>query len=219
MRVGVTAGDTAGDIATAAAAALNAVAELPVSAAVNGTIASQVDLTARWKCEAGNSVDLRHSYYAGETLPTGVGLTITPMSGGTANPDLTAAIAAMGDTWFTDIAMPFTDTASLNALGAETLRRWGPTVMQDAMGLRLRRRHARDADDAGQQPEQPVALHRRPQGLPGAGVGGGRRHHRRRRLLPAYRSGATAADTAADRRAAAGRGGALHHGGAQPAAA
>lgn len=133
VRVGVTAGDTAGDIATAAAAALNAVAELPVSAAVNGTIASQVDLTARWKCEAGNSVDLRHSYYAGETLPTGVGLTITPMSGGTANPDLTAAIAAMGDTWFTDIAMPFTDTASLNALGAETLRRWGPTVMQDAM--------------------------------------------------------------------------------------
>ncbi|MQX36818.1 phage tail sheath subtilisin-like domain-containing protein [Roseospira navarrensis] len=128
VRVGVAAGTAATAIATATAAAINAVLDLPVTAAAT---AADVTLTCRWSGETGNAIDIRVGYY-GEAMPAGVGLTITPMSGGSANPDLTAALAAIGDEWVTDIILPYTDTASLAAIEAELETRFGPLVMQDA---------------------------------------------------------------------------------------
>lgn len=131
VRVGVAATNTAAQIATAAAAAINAVPDLAATAAVDGVDTAKVNLTCKWKGESGNAIDLRHSYYMGEGLPAGVTLAIAPMAGGTANPDLTAAIAAMADAWYTDLAAPYTDAANLGLVEAEAARRYGPTVMQD----------------------------------------------------------------------------------------
>jgi phage tail sheath gpL-like len=126
VRIAVTAGATAAAMATALAAAINAEATQPVIAAVNGTTPAQVDLTCRWKGATGNDIDLRLNYYSGEALPAGVTATITAMASGAANPDVTDAIAVMGNEWWRTVIMPYTDTANLDALDAELLDRWGP---------------------------------------------------------------------------------------------
>lgn len=126
VQVAVASGTTQAAAATAVAAAINAVADLPVTAAVNGTITNQVDITARHKGEVGNSIDLRLNYYDGDKTPGGITVAIVAMSGGSANPDLAALITAMGDEWYNIIALPYTDAANLTLMEAELDDRWGP---------------------------------------------------------------------------------------------
>jgi phage tail sheath gpL-like len=133
VKVAVAASDAANAIATAAAAAINAVTDLPVTAAVDGVDDTQVNITARHKGEAGNDIDLRVNYYQGETLPKGVAVTVVAMTGGTTNPDLATAIAVFGQEWWNSIVCPYTDAANLTALQAELDTRWGPTVMMDGI--------------------------------------------------------------------------------------
>ncbi|PWG62859.1 phage tail sheath subtilisin-like domain-containing protein [Spiribacter halobius] len=125
VRVGVAAADTASTIAQAIVDEINADTRLPVTAAVNGTVPEQVDLTARWAGETGNDIDVRLSA-RGEDGVSGVTFTITDMAGGSANPDLGTAIPVMGDEWWNWIACPYTDSANLDALEAELDDRWGP---------------------------------------------------------------------------------------------
>lgn len=127
ITVAITAAMANSAIATAVAAAVTAVTDLPVTAAVDGGDPTQVNFTARHAGVAGNSIDIRLNYYdGGEALPPGQGATITPMAAGSVNPDVTAAVTAMGDEWFNVIAMPYTDTTALNALEVELASRWGP---------------------------------------------------------------------------------------------
>lgn len=126
VRTAVTSTDAGSVVATALAAAINAASPpLPVTAAVNGAIDTQVDLTCRWKGETGNDIDIRLNYYD-EKTPTGLAVAITAMSGGAANPDIADAIAGFGQEWWNWIAMPFTDAANLAALEAELDARYGP---------------------------------------------------------------------------------------------
>lgn len=126
LTVGVVAGETLSAVATKVAAAINAQATLPVTAAVNGGDPTRVDTTARHAGEAGNSIDIRVNYFSGEKLPTGLTAAITAMATGATNPTLTSAIAALGETQFQAITMPYTDAAGLTALEAELVSRWGP---------------------------------------------------------------------------------------------
>jgi len=130
VRVALADDDTVEDIATAIAAGINANGRLPVTAAA---AAGVVTLTCKWKGETGNDIDLRTNYYSGEMYAADFALTIVPMSGGTANPDIATAIAAMGDTWFKTLAMPFTDTANLNLLADELVERFGPLMSSDGI--------------------------------------------------------------------------------------
>lgn len=117
LQLGVTAAQTAAAIATALAALVNANVSLPVTAAAEtGT----VTFTARHKGALGNDIDLRLNYRGpagGEALPAGLGVTITAMAGGATEPSLDAAIANMGDEPFDHIGLPYTDSASLDAIG------------------------------------------------------------------------------------------------------
>lgn len=128
VKVGVASGDAASAIASAAAAAINAEPDLPVTAAVDGVDDTKVTLTARNKGEAGNGIDLRVNYYQGEALPAGVGVTVTAMSGGSGNPDLADAVTAMADEQYNTIVLPYTDAANLTVIEAELDRRWGAMV-------------------------------------------------------------------------------------------
>lgn len=132
VRVAVAAGESNTTTAAALATAIGQQTDLPVTAAQNGGAPAQVDITARHKGIAGNAIDLRVGFYAGETLPVGTTATIVAMSGGSGNPDIASAIAVMGDVWFTDVVTPWTDSANMVALETELLRRWGPLVQQDA---------------------------------------------------------------------------------------
>lgn len=132
ITVGVSSGDAVGDIATAAAAAIVARTDLPVTAAAALGV---VTVTHKHKGAFGNDYDIRHSFTDGEELPAGVGATIVAMADGTTNPTLTDLIAAMGDVWFHVIANPYTDATSLTAIEAELSSRFGPMRMIDGVAI------------------------------------------------------------------------------------
>lgn len=135
VSVGVATGDEDDDIATAVAAAINANADLPVTAAVNGDNDYQVDITYRHKGLVGNKLDMRLNYrgsLAGEALPAGVTCTITAIgtaTAGTTDPTIDAAISALPDEVYNYWLIPYISSGVLDALDDEMNRRWGPTVM------------------------------------------------------------------------------------------
>ncbi len=131
VRVAVAADDAGSDIATKVAAAITAATDLPVTAAVNGSTAEQVDITARHKGLAGNDIDLRVNHYPDEKLPAGLTVTFGAMSSGSGNPDIADAIAVLGDQWYTDWIVPWTDSSNLTALEAELADQFGPMTMRD----------------------------------------------------------------------------------------
>lgn len=127
VRVGITASETPTAIATAVAAAINALADLPVTAA---SALGVVTLTARHKGEEGNGIDVRLNYYTGEYTPKGLTAAIVALTGGTGNPDVLAAIAAMSTGAFYTVVMPWTDVANVTAMESELQSRWGGLDMR-----------------------------------------------------------------------------------------
>jgi phage tail sheath gpL-like len=127
VSVALTSGETATQVATAVAAAINGLSGLPVTATA---AAGVVTVTAINKGLAGNDIDIRINYEgaaAGEVLPAGLTVAIVAMSAGATNPPLAAALANLGDQNFDFVVCPFTDTVSLNALQAffsDTAGRW-----------------------------------------------------------------------------------------------
>jgi phage tail sheath gpL-like len=134
VQIAVAASATAAQVATTAAAAINAAIDLPVTAAVDGGNPAKVNLTAKNKGAVANDVDVRVNYRGapgGEALPAGVTVTITAMSGGTTNPTLTTALAALGSMPFDFIVSPYSDTTSIAAITGllgDQAGRWAPTT-------------------------------------------------------------------------------------------
>jgi len=128
VQVGVTAAQTPAQIATAIVAAVTAMPALAVTAAAEAGV---VTLTAKHKGECGNFLDLRHSYYTGEVLPAGVSLAFTAMTGGTANPLIQDVLDLIGDDWYTDIVIPYTDAVNLSAIEEKLDVNFGPLKMID----------------------------------------------------------------------------------------
>jgi phage tail sheath gpL-like len=133
VTVAVASGMTAAALATAFVAAIAALPDLPVTSAVDGSAPAQVDITVRWKGASGNDLDIRTHLRRGDGWPAGLTCAISVGTAGTTNPTLTGAITAMGNRWFTDVIMPYTDATSLAAIGAEMERRFGSAVQQDGM--------------------------------------------------------------------------------------
>jgi len=133
IRVPVTAAMTAASLATAVAAAINADLDAPVTAAA---ATATVTLTARHKGLCGNDIDIRTAYYNDDAQPAGITATVTAMTGGTTNPDIAPALAAIGDEWVTDIIVPWNDTANLTALQEDLVARFGPLRMVDCHAWR-----------------------------------------------------------------------------------
>lgn len=127
VQVGITAAQTPTQIATAIAAAINA----DLDGAVTGASAvGVVTVTARHKGLEGNDIDMRVNYYQGEVTPKGMTAAIVAMSGGTANPDVTAAITAMSTLAAYSILMGWTDAANVALLETELQLRWGGMDMR-----------------------------------------------------------------------------------------
>jgi phage tail sheath gpL-like len=134
VQAGVSAGDSAATVATALTAAIAAVeADLGVTAVIDGENTAKIDITAAHKgIDAGNTMDLRATYYTGDTVPAGLAIAITAMAGGTANPILATALANLGNQWFTDWILPYTDAGSIAAVANAVETLWGPMAMKDA---------------------------------------------------------------------------------------
>jgi phage tail sheath gpL-like len=120
--VQVLASGTLAQIAQACTDAINADTTLPVTAVVNGGQPEQVIVTCKHAGLLGNAIDMRLSVN-GEAEPSGLTSTLVQLTGGTGTPDLTAAIAAMGDTHYNTIVFPWADTSSLDTIETELASR------------------------------------------------------------------------------------------------
>jgi phage tail sheath gpL-like len=119
VQVIVASTDTPATIATALAAAINGIADMPVTATAT---AADVDLTCKWSGLSGNDITIVPNYlglYGGEVMPSGVTLTITAMAGGTGEPNFTNAISAIQSLEFDYLGLPYTDAASLSSWATE----------------------------------------------------------------------------------------------------
>lgn len=133
VRIPVGASDSLTTIQSAATAAFAAVFGLPVSvtsAIVSTTLT--ITLTALHGGLVGNEIDVRLNLAAGDVLPPGLTVTATSLSGGTGNPDCTAALSAVASDWYTDIAFAWTDATNLGVLTTELARRYTAMERLDA---------------------------------------------------------------------------------------
>lgn len=130
FRVTVKTTDTAASVATAIAAAINASVEpCLVTAAVNGTVTTEVDVTTRHKGAIMNKVRIEHSLSPDDPPAAKLLLTITQPAGGAGNPSLATELANLGAEEFDWIAGPYSDTADLDDMGLildATSGRWSP---------------------------------------------------------------------------------------------
>jgi phage tail sheath gpL-like len=108
VEVTVEDADTAANIATKTVAAINAIADMPVTALINVT-PEILDLTAKSKGPGGDEISIAYNL-AGEEYPTGVvAPAITAMTGGTGLPDIDDALNGLGtgddanEAFFTDV--------------------------------------------------------------------------------------------------------------------
>lgn len=119
-------------VASAINAAINEVADLPVTAEVAGSV---VTLTSRHKGALGNDIDVRINYLPlEEKTPTGITIAIAAMSGGAGDPSIATGLAAIGETQYTTVISPFSDSTNLGLLEAELSLRWGPLYQNDGHG-------------------------------------------------------------------------------------
>jgi phage tail sheath gpL-like len=127
VQVGVATGDTAAAAAAKLNTAINANDDLPVTSAAPAAV---VTLTCMHKGTLGNDIDIQQNYLGaagGEFPVAGITVTIVPMAAGGTNPLLTNGLASLSSTPFDFIGMPFTDTASLDAMKAffaDDVGRW-----------------------------------------------------------------------------------------------
>ena len=132
--VAVNAGDSATTIAANVVGAIAGAIGVCCTAAVDVTLAYKVNLTAVHKGLALNDIDVRFNYRGaqnGEVTPPGVGFTVTAMASGATNPVLTTLLSNLGVMPFDYIDLPYTDTASLNAVASflgDASGRWSAAI-------------------------------------------------------------------------------------------
>ncbi|MEQ8829573.1 MAG: phage tail sheath subtilisin-like domain-containing protein [Alphaproteobacteria bacterium] len=116
VSVSVSVGDTAAEVATALAAAVQADKDgVATAAAVDGT----VTLTARHDGVVYNGLPVEIAplgSLGGETVPAGLTVTPSAFADGAGVPDIAAGLAALGDDIYDFIVSAFTDTAALDDL-------------------------------------------------------------------------------------------------------
>lgn len=135
----VNIGDSAETIAIKLQKLIAANGDLVVTAELDPVARDTINLTARFKGECGNDIDIRTNYYSGEAYPSGISAQITQMSGGSVNPDMATAITGFGAEWWNYLINPFTDTESLNTLRTELVGRWGPMKQIDGLCFMAKR--------------------------------------------------------------------------------
>jgi len=124
--VAVDGTETADETATAIGDAINADADLPVTASVS---TATVTVTARWAGESGNQIQMFHNLAESDESPAGLDITIdASLSGGSTNPDVSTALGNLGDTWFSEVVCPYRDDTSVSAVEQAARDRNAPGV-------------------------------------------------------------------------------------------
>ena len=131
VNIAVASGDTASDVADAVVASITA--NMPVTASASSGV---VTFTAKNGGTAGNYIDVRVNYVAGEVLPAGISVSGTGLlSGGAGDPSLTTVIANIGAQWFNIIVTAFSASGTLTALKEECEARWSATNQKTCVAI------------------------------------------------------------------------------------
>ncbi len=103
--------------------ALTTNASLRLSAIMSGTL--------------GNYINMRHNYYAGQSLPTCFSRApvLVSLVGGSTDPDLGDAWAVIDDTQYHYIIQPFIDATNLAEVEGELSNRFGPMIDKQGHGF------------------------------------------------------------------------------------
>ena len=133
VQIGIVSADTTATVAAKIAAAINAAADLPVTASAAAAV---VTLTCKWAGLTGNDINVQDCYlgrYGGEQLPAGLAVTYPTggqLSGGTGTPAFTSTLAGLGDAPYKFVGLPVNDSGSYavwdQEYGFTDSGRWGP---------------------------------------------------------------------------------------------
>ena len=141
--VAIAAGETATEIATKIAVALNDVeGYLPITNIA--ATASKVTFKAKNKGTVANGTDIRFNYYDGEIMPDGLDIDVATTTPGAMDPTVTSMLANLGEEWYQVLVGPYTDSANLDEIETELLDRAG--VIRQIDGVYITARKGSDGD-------------------------------------------------------------------------
>ncbi|OUJ03198.1 phage tail sheath subtilisin-like domain-containing protein [Acetobacter cibinongensis] len=115
ISVPVEAGDSASTVATNAVSAARGAVNMPVALSASNGVLTATALNAGL---AGNDILLAVNMLGiagGQVLPAGLSVTVTAMSGGALNPDVSSPLSGLGERIYDLYSHPYTDTGSLTA--------------------------------------------------------------------------------------------------------
>lgn len=139
VAVAVTTSSTPTSIVAALQSAIAADGDFAVDAAVNGSDDTILDLTAKNGGEFGDEIGIRVAYADGEEVPAGLTATVTAMSGGSGNPDVSQVWGVLTDTQYILMSTPYLDSTNLTAMETELLDRFGPVRQNDGYAVYAKR--------------------------------------------------------------------------------
>lgn len=118
-------GEAGEAVLSRAAAAINAVLDMPIKAAVDAET-NKVVITSKWKGLSANAISIQVSGDLGQ----GVEFALTQLSGGLINPSVSTALDQIGNVWETMIlnCLNIEDTEALSAYSDFGNGRWGALV-------------------------------------------------------------------------------------------
>lgn len=121
------------DVCSAVVAKIVSTETLPVSAAVSASAAGSqhIVVTAKQSGTLGNYINVRANYYVGQSNPAGWsvnGIVYSAIGGGSVDPDLDDAWAAIDGVQYHYIVNPYIDAANLTSLENELSDRFGPLI-------------------------------------------------------------------------------------------
>lgn len=128
--IAVSTADTAAAIAAALVAQISKQPDLPITAAVDGTTTSKVNISAKNKGTLGNGIPLSTSVTA-----AGVTAAVVAMAAGATDPDIATALAAVFAAGHHVIVTPYADQTSLTALRTHLDNVSGPLEQRGAIGV------------------------------------------------------------------------------------
>lgn len=118
VQIGIGEGDSAATVASAIAADINAFSDLPITATANTGV---VSIIAKHKGIIGNDIKIALNLGGeanGESTPSGISIVINAMSGGSGNPEISEAIANIGEEQYDFVISGFNVASILKELSA-----------------------------------------------------------------------------------------------------
>ena len=130
--VGITAGMTVAQVATAIVTELTGQYGCPVTAAA---VAGVVTLTSKGKGAWSAGIDVRLNYQPTDAQPVNLAVAIASATAGATNPVLTTMITNITNSQFQFYVMPYTDATNIGVLNTELQRRWGAMVQMEGFAI------------------------------------------------------------------------------------